>query len=57
MTELPEDNFLVLDIQLPLIYHGIGRQTLQVSLEVLKNRVTGAGIYTQAFFVHLKHYL
>lgn len=46
MTELPEENLLVLDIQLPLIYHSIGCQTLQVSLEVLKNGVTETGIPT-----------
>ena len=54
MTELPEDDLLVLDIHLPLIYHGIVRQTLQVSLEVLKNHVTETGIYTQGFFCSYK---
>lgn len=55
MAELPEDDLLGLAIQPPLIYHGIGHETLQVSLEVLKNRATERVIHTQVFFVHLKH--
>jgi len=53
MTELPEDDVLSFDIQLLLIYHGIGRQTLQVSLEALKNHVRETGIYTQGFFLFI----